>query len=42
VVSLNNTYKGLRLIGDDYDLAYMVWCTNEHELYDMKVGSVLN
>lgn len=20
-----------------YDLSYTVWCTNEHELYDMKV-----
>lgn len=34
---LNNTYKALRLIGNDYDLSYTVWCTNEHELYDLKV-----
>ncbi|KAK8108011.1 uncharacterized protein PG998_010024 [Apiospora kogelbergensis] len=33
---LNNTYKALRLIGNDYDLSYTVWCTNEHELYDLK------
>jgi N-acetylglucosamine-6-sulfatase len=33
----NNTYKHVRVIGDDYDLAYAVWCTNEHELYDMAV-----
>ena len=34
----NNTYKSLRLISPEngYDLSYMVWCTNEHELYDMK------
>ncbi|RDW82570.1 arylsulfatase-1 [Coleophoma cylindrospora] len=31
----NNTYKALRLIGKDYNLFYSVWCTNEHELYDM-------
>ncbi|KAJ5604411.1 hypothetical protein N7510_009565 [Penicillium lagena] len=31
----NNTYKGLRIIADDYSLYYSVWCTNEHELYDM-------
>jgi len=31
----NNTYKGLRLRGDDYDLYYSVWCNNEHELYDL-------
>lgn len=32
----NNTYKSLRLINDDYNIAYTVWCTNEHELYDMQ------
>jgi N-acetylglucosamine-6-sulfatase len=32
-----NTYKHVRVIGDGYDLAYAVWCTNEHELYDMTV-----
>ncbi|UPX16432.1 uncharacterized protein EKO05_0006831 [Ascochyta rabiei] len=31
----NNTYKHVRVVGGDYDLAYAVWCTNEHELYDM-------
>ncbi|KAF2124799.1 arylsulfatase precursor [Dothidotthia symphoricarpi CBS 119687] len=31
----NNTYKHVRVIGEEYDLAYAVWCTNEHELYDM-------
>ncbi|KAI6712280.1 hypothetical protein JHW43_005200 [Diplocarpon mali] len=32
---LNNTYKALRLIGPGYNLYYSVWCTNEHELYDL-------
>ncbi|KAB5511536.1 arylsulfatase [Coniochaeta sp. 2T2.1] len=31
----NNTYKGLRLVGDTYNLYYSVWCTNEKELYDI-------
>lgn len=31
----NNTYKALRVIGRDYNLFYSVWCTNEHELYDL-------
>lgn len=31
----NNTYKGLRLIGDDYSLYYSIWCTDETELYDV-------
>lgn len=34
----NNTYKGLRLIGEDYNIYYQVWCTNEHELYDLTVS----
>ncbi|KAE8154437.1 alkaline-phosphatase-like protein [Aspergillus avenaceus] len=31
----NNTYKALRVLGDGYNLYYSVWCTNEHELYDL-------
>ncbi|KAL2061395.1 hypothetical protein VTL71DRAFT_7668 [Oculimacula yallundae] len=31
----NNTYKALRVIGKGYNLYYAVWCTNEHELYDL-------
>lgn len=31
----NNTYKGLRLIGDEYSFYYSVWCNGEHELYDL-------
>ena len=27
-----------RLIGEDYNLYYSVWCTNEHELYEMNVS----
>ncbi|KAF2183305.1 Arylsulphatase [Zopfia rhizophila CBS 207.26] len=32
----NNTYKAVRIISDSYSLYYSVWCTNEHELYDLK------
>ncbi|KAJ6276583.1 alkaline-phosphatase-like protein [Bipolaris maydis] len=32
----NNTYKSLRVVSPEYDISYTVWCTNEHELYDMK------
>ena len=31
----NNTYKSLRVISENYNLAYTVWCSNEHELYEM-------
>ncbi|KAM3503491.1 hypothetical protein MY10362_004164 [Beauveria mimosiformis] len=31
-----NTYKALRVVADDYDFMYTVWCTNERMLYDMK------
>jgi hypothetical protein len=37
---VNNTYKTVRVVGEEYDLAYTVWCTNEHELYDMTVCSL--
>lgn len=36
----NNTYKALRIVSPSWNLYYSVWCTNEHELYDMKVRSV--
>ncbi|KEF54620.1 uncharacterized protein A1O9_09062 [Exophiala aquamarina CBS 119918] len=32
----NNTYKGMRIVSPQYDLLYTVWCSHEHELYDMK------
>ncbi|KAK4047632.1 hypothetical protein OIV83_005290 [Microbotryomycetes sp. JL201] len=32
----NATYRSVRITEDKYDLAYAVWCTGEHELYDMK------
>ncbi|KAF4434834.1 putative arylsulfatase [Fusarium austroafricanum] len=32
----NNTYKGVRIVHEDYDLYYSAWCNNEHELYDLK------
>ncbi|KAI9929343.1 hypothetical protein MW887_000811 [Aspergillus wentii] len=32
----NNTYKGVRLVADDYALYYSVWCTNEKEFYNTK------
>lgn len=39
--SPNNTYKSARIIGEDYNLYYSVWCTNEHELYDLSVRCLL-
>lgn len=33
--AINNTYKGLRIIGDTYNLYYSVWCTGDTELYDL-------
>ncbi|EKD11969.1 arylsulfatase [Drepanopeziza brunnea f. sp. 'multigermtubi' MB_m1] len=32
----NNTYKAIRILGPTYNLFYSIWCTNEHELYDME------
>ncbi|KAI7640680.1 hypothetical protein KC319_g13865 [Hortaea werneckii] len=35
VLHPNHTYKALRLVGEYYNLLYTVWCSNEHELYDL-------
>ncbi|RMZ81805.1 hypothetical protein DV738_g2020, partial [Chaetothyriales sp. CBS 135597] len=32
----NHTYKALRVIGEGYNLLYTVWCSGEHELYNVK------
>ncbi|KAF6826127.1 arylsulfatase [Colletotrichum plurivorum] len=34
---LNNTYKGLRMVGEGFSLYYSVWCTGERELYNLQV-----
>ncbi|KAI8622884.1 arylsulfatase-like protein [Xylariaceae sp. FL1651] len=41
---LNNTYKALRVIGETYNMLYQVWCSNEHELYDLTTdpGQMIN
>ncbi|KAF5252151.1 hypothetical protein FANTH_2707 [Fusarium anthophilum] len=36
IFAQNNTYKGLRIVHEDYNLYYSAWCNNEHELYDLK------
>ncbi|KAF9978934.1 hypothetical protein BGZ73_008439 [Actinomortierella ambigua] len=33
--SPNNVYKSVRVIGEGYNLFYSVWCTGEHEYYDL-------
>ena len=35
----NNTFTSIRIIGQDYSFYYSVWCSNEHEVYDMKVST---
>jgi arylsulfatase A-like enzyme len=37
-ITVNNTYKALRIISKTYNLYYSVWCNNEHELYDLRVS----
>lgn len=34
-ITSNNTYKALRLIGEDYNILYTVWCSGEREFYDV-------
>ncbi|KAJ3498525.1 hypothetical protein NLG97_g1050 [Lecanicillium saksenae] len=31
-----NTYKTLRIVSDQHELMYTVWCNGDHELYNMK------
>ncbi|KAH8890451.1 Arylsulphatase [Thozetella sp. PMI_491] len=33
---LNNTYKAVRVLSEDYNLYYSVWCNGDHELYDLR------
>ncbi|KAJ4989041.1 arylsulfatase, partial [Stagonosporopsis vannaccii] len=35
-IYMNNTYKGIRLVSEEYSLYYSTWCTNETELFDLK------
>lgn len=35
-VYTNNTYRGLRIVADEYSLYYSVWCNGDRELYDLK------
>ncbi|GAB7360522.1 hypothetical protein MBLNU230_g8471t1 [Neophaeotheca triangularis] len=35
VLHTNHTYKALRLAGQTHNLLYTVWCSGEHELYDL-------
>lgn len=39
-ITPNNTYKALRIISKTYNFYYSVWCTNEHELYDLRVSRI--
>jgi arylsulfatase A-like enzyme len=34
----NHTYKALRIVGRGYNFLYTVWCSGEHELYDLVVS----
>ncbi|KAL4783906.1 Six-hairpin glycosidase-like protein [Aspergillus varians] len=31
----NNTYKSARIVSEKHNLFYAVWCTGDHELYDL-------
>lgn len=43
-ITLNNTYKSVRIASDSYNLLYQVWCSNERELYDLSMdpGQMVN
>lgn len=37
----NHTYKALRVVGEQYNLLYTVWCSGERELYDLNVSWII-
>ena len=37
----NHTYKAIRIVAEEYNFLYTVWCSGEHELYDMEVRDPL-
>ena len=40
VLYTNHTYKALRVVSEEYNLLYTVWCSGEHELYNLKVRNL--
>lgn len=36
----NNTYKSARILSEEYNLYYSVWCDGDHELYDLSVSII--
>ena len=38
----NNTYKTVRVIGEEYNVMYTVWCNGFKEFYDISVRILIN
>ena len=39
---VNQTYRAVRVVeGSEINYSYAVWCTGEHEIYDLNVGEHL-
>ncbi|KAJ5493505.1 hypothetical protein N7539_002251 [Penicillium diatomitis] len=34
-------YTVIQILSDNHNLYYSVWCTNEHELYDLSIRGVI-
>ena len=35
---MNQTYRAIRIVeGTEINFSYAVWCTGEHEIYDLNV-----
>lgn len=41
VLLANNSYKSLRIVSEESSWMFVSWCTNEIELYNTKVWSLL-
>lgn len=41
LVLTNQTYRAVRVVeGDEINFSYAVWCTGEHEIYDLNVSAL--
>lgn len=36
--NLNNTYRGLRMVGEDFSLYDSVWCSGKTEFFNLKAS----
>ncbi|KAK3496465.1 arylsulfatase [Neurospora crassa] len=41
-ITVDNTYKAVRILGERYNIYYSIWCSGEYKLYDLQFNNLLN